>query len=57
MAEPNAAAAPRRLGRGQIAVACLLVALFAFDAAVQLNGLLRGMHVAGHPAVGVGDLA
>ena len=57
MAGPNAAAAPRRVGRGQIAVACLLVALFAFDATVQLNGLLRGMHVAGHPAVGVGDLA
>ena len=57
MAGPNAAAAPRRPGGGQVATACLIVALFAYDAVVQLNGLLRGMHVAGQPAVGVGDLA
>jgi hypothetical protein len=31
--------------------------LFAFDALAQLNGLLRGMHGAGKPAVGAGDFA
>jgi hypothetical protein len=35
----------------------LVFVLFAFDALAQLNGLLKGMHGAGKPAVGVGDFA
>lgn len=46
-----------RSRRAQIAVVCLLIVIFAFDALVQLDELLRGMHVAGQPSVGVSDLA
>jgi len=58
MAAVNASAArKRRVRAGHLAVACLLVVVFAFDAVVQLDGLLRGMHVSGQPSVGASDLA
>lgn len=55
--EAHAATPPPRIRRGHVAVVCLLLVIFAFDALVQLNELLRGMHVAGQPAMGVSDLA
>jgi hypothetical protein len=42
---------------GRAAVAFGLVALFAYDAVRQLDGLLHGMHRAGRPSFGAGDLA
>ena len=45
------------VSRGGFAVFSLLVLVFAFDALVQLDGLLKGMHIAGQPSFGASDLA
>ena len=46
-----------RVSRGGFAVFSLLVLTFAFDALVQLDGLLKGMHIAGQPSFGASNLA
>ena len=44
------------VSRGGFAVFSLLVLVFAFDALVQLDSLLKGMHIAGQPSFGASNL-
>jgi hypothetical protein len=45
-----------RLPTGWATAVYALVALFAYDALTQLDGLLRGMHRSGRPSFGASDL-